>query len=125
MTRRAADIIQKYKDRPEYQGFENLEAYHRWVKRRLEFEGFKPLKALTDEAGNCVICGEAGRCPGYHTEEEFSSEARWPELAEAARLIADRACVAINEAANNTKSKARYKAQGILEMVIKSLEARV
>lgn len=26
---------------------------------------------LEDSGGNCLVCGEAGRCPGYHTPEEL------------------------------------------------------
>ena len=28
------------------------------------------VRAECDEAGNCIICGEAGRCPGWHTVDE-------------------------------------------------------
>lgn len=38
---------------------------HRW-KRRLLTAGYTPFKAVVDYAGNCVYCGEAGRCPGWH-----------------------------------------------------------
>ena len=27
--------------------------------------------AQYDVAGNCTVCGEAGRCPGWHTGEEL------------------------------------------------------
>jgi hypothetical protein len=29
-----------------------------------------PVKAIYDKAGNCIICGECGRCPGWHTVED-------------------------------------------------------
>ncbi len=28
------------------------------------------VRAEYDEAGNCIFCGEAGRCPGWHTVDE-------------------------------------------------------
>ena len=37
----------------------------RW-KRRLEQAGYVPFRAVVDYTGNCVYCGEAGRCPGWH-----------------------------------------------------------
>lgn len=33
--------------------------------------GCEPLTAKTDSAGNCVVCGEAGRCCGLHFLAEF------------------------------------------------------
>ena len=27
-------------------------------------------KAIFNDAGNCIFCGEAGRCPGWHTVDE-------------------------------------------------------
>jgi hypothetical protein len=44
------------------------EAYVRSVKRDLLRRGLKPIKAVFDNAGNCIACGEAGRCPGFHPE---------------------------------------------------------
>lgn len=35
-------------------------------RRRLVRAGHKPIRAVEDAAGNCRICGEAGRCPGWH-----------------------------------------------------------
>ena len=42
--------------------------YKSKVKRQLIAQGFSPLKAIYDAGGNCTTCGEAGRCPGWHTE---------------------------------------------------------
>ena len=56
---------------------------------------------------------------------EITAEERWPELYKEAQRIADSACVQINITARVIKSDAPYKAQGILEMVIKILELRV
>ena len=33
--------------------------------------GRQPHAAIEDHAGNCLVCGEAGRCPGWHLAEEF------------------------------------------------------
>ncbi len=33
--------------------------------------GQQPHAAIEDHAGNCLVCGEAGRCPGWHLAEEF------------------------------------------------------
>ena len=35
-------------------------------KHRLERAGWVPFRAVNDYAGNCVYCGEAGRCWGWH-----------------------------------------------------------
>ena len=43
--------------------------FSQWCKRwkhALELAGYVPFKAVKDYAGNCVYCGEAGRCPGWH-----------------------------------------------------------
>lgn len=34
--------------------------------------GRLPVPAREDPAGNCLACGEAGRCPGWHFPEEFA-----------------------------------------------------
>jgi len=44
-------------------------AVMRHVVRRV---GEMPLRATYDAAGNCLTCGEAGRCPGWHLPEEIS-----------------------------------------------------
>lgn len=42
-------------------------AYQRAMKRQLERQyGAPPVKAVYDLAGNCMHCGECGRCPGWH-----------------------------------------------------------
>jgi hypothetical protein len=48
--------------------------YLRTVRRALILAGEKPIKAFYDEAGNCEICGEAGRCPGWHTPEDLENQ---------------------------------------------------
>ena len=44
--------------------------YYAKTKREILRSGETPVKAIWDEAGNCMVCGEAGRCPGWHTIEE-------------------------------------------------------
>lgn len=41
------------------------------VKRELESQGYQPVKAVYDAGGNCTICGEAGRCPGWHKPSDI------------------------------------------------------
>lgn len=41
-------------------------AYERAVKRAFLKYGVTPVKAEYDAAGNCLQCGECGRCPGWH-----------------------------------------------------------
>lgn len=53
------------------------EAYTAAVRHAIEHAGFVkaerrygPVRAEVDRLGNCDICGEAGRCPGYHIHED-------------------------------------------------------
>ena len=39
------------------------------VRRTFLKAGYRPFKAVYDKAGNCVSCGESGRCPGWHIKE--------------------------------------------------------
>jgi hypothetical protein len=43
------------------------------LKRALVNLGVRPVRATYDPAGNCKICGEAGRCGGWHTPGEASA----------------------------------------------------
>jgi radical SAM superfamily enzyme len=43
--------------------------FERKVKRAIIARGQKPIRAVRDAAGNCIFCGEAGRCPGWHAEK--------------------------------------------------------
>lgn len=38
--------------------------------------GIPHSPAQYDKAGDCLTCGEAGRCPGVHTFEEIQNAAR-------------------------------------------------
>ena len=50
--------------------FKSEAAYYARNKRVIARAGYHPIKATFDSAGNCVVCGESGRCPGWHTEDE-------------------------------------------------------
>jgi predicted aldo/keto reductase-like oxidoreductase len=56
-------------------------AYERAQYRAIKKTGTPPVKAQYDEAGNCVICGECGRCPGWHTPQEAEGrhDGRYPQ----------------------------------------------
>lgn len=51
-------------------GFSSRRAFEDYVKREIKRAGEIPAKAQYDSAGNCTTCGEAGRCPGYHTQDD-------------------------------------------------------
>jgi len=63
---KAMDLLAKLPGRT----FPSMEAYYQRNYRVLRQAGIKPIRARLDTAGNCTICGEAGRCPGWHTPEE-------------------------------------------------------
>lgn len=48
-------------------------AYQRKVRKAIVRAGFTPVKAERDEAGNCIVCWECGRCPGWHTSAEYAA----------------------------------------------------
>ena len=51
--------------------FESRRKYVNAVRRELKLMGYLRLfRAESDKAGNCTTCGEAGRCPGVHAEQE-------------------------------------------------------
>lgn len=41
-------------------------AYYKAVKRAFSKYGITPARAAYDAEGNCLQCGECGRCPGWH-----------------------------------------------------------
>lgn len=62
-TGRIADLVAEmpsrtYKSRAGFRA-----AVRRFVVKRT---GCEPVSVATDRAGNCVVCGEAGRCCGLH-----------------------------------------------------------
>jgi hypothetical protein len=56
-----------------YRLFPSRAAYYARNYRALRRIGLDPIRATWDEAGNCTVCGEAGRCPGWHTPEKGRS----------------------------------------------------
>lgn len=45
-------------------------AYAKFYRRQLIARGFDPFPATYDAGGNCYLCGEGGRCPGWHYSQE-------------------------------------------------------
>jgi hypothetical protein len=56
--------------------FPSRAAFERHVYRVLKQSGQVPIRAKYDDAGNCTVCGEAGRCPGWHTISEVNATER-------------------------------------------------
>lgn len=50
--------------------FNSSAALERAVKREFTKMGITAIRAQYDRNGDCIICGECGRCPGYHTPAE-------------------------------------------------------
>ena len=50
--------------------FASRAAYKRATAAEFRRAGVVPVKAQYDTAGNCTVCGEAGRCPGWHGSYE-------------------------------------------------------
>lgn len=51
--------------------FPNRYAHTRAVRKEIAAMGHVFVPAHHDEAGNCIYCGEAGRCPGVHAKIEI------------------------------------------------------
>lgn len=43
--------------------------YHDRVRRHILSRGEMAFKAVEGRDGNCLNCGESGRCPGWHTTD--------------------------------------------------------
>jgi len=71
----AADILARFPP-PRCSGWG---AYRLAVRASFRRSGALALPADYDAAGYCLLCGEAGRCPGWHTVDEADSAA--PHLA--------------------------------------------
>lgn len=56
--------------------FESSNAFIAAISVELRRQGIPHSPAQYDEAGNCLTCGECGRCPGVHTFEEIQQAAR-------------------------------------------------
>ena len=46
------------------------------ISAELRRRGIPHSPAQYDAGGNCLTCGEGGRCPGVHTFEEIQQAAR-------------------------------------------------
>ena len=44
------------------------------IRQALEDIHATPIRAEYDAAGNCIYCGECGRCPGYHAIAAIGAE---------------------------------------------------
>lgn len=58
-------------------GFITPTAFRSAVRRELEAAGLMAYRAIYDNAGNCRVCGESGRCPGWHTTTEIDAAATY------------------------------------------------
>ena len=65
MSRPEAQLL----DTIPFQPHRTRRQYERQVYATFRRAGVSPIKAVMDEAGNCVACGEAGRCPGWHLND--------------------------------------------------------
>ena len=52
--------------------FRDRAAHMRAVRHEINAAGYRHIQAHHDQAGNCIYCGESGRCPGVHAEIEIS-----------------------------------------------------
>ncbi len=50
--------------------------YTKAISDYLREHGIPHAPAKYDDKGNCLTCGECGRCPGVHTFEEIQQAAR-------------------------------------------------
>lgn len=55
--------------------------YHELTYRSLLAVGVEPVRAEYDAAGNCTVCGEAGRCPGWHDGFTLANDPHAPRPA--------------------------------------------
>jgi len=58
-----------FRDR-DFEPFGDMDEMYEAVRQELIVWGETPVRAEVGEDGNCKICGESGRCPGWHSEEE-------------------------------------------------------
>lgn len=50
--------------------FSSSREFARFVRNTIVQNGEIPVQAKYDTKGNCLYCGESGRCPQYHTKAE-------------------------------------------------------
>lgn len=58
-------------DKLPYKLFPSRLALEQRNKQAILNAGHIPIRAILDDSGDCVICGEAGRCPGWHTKDDL------------------------------------------------------
>jgi hypothetical protein len=51
--------------------FSSKREFARFVRNTIVQAGEIPEQAKYDDKGNCLYCGESGRCPQYHTRSEI------------------------------------------------------
>ena len=70
---RTRDILSYMDDLPKK--YKSRRAYETAVRKKIEtFTGSAAVKAWRNKGGTCQVCGENGRCSGWHT---------WQDLADA------------------------------------------
>lgn len=63
------DLLEKA-DWLSWKPFKSERAFSDRVRKVIVKNGFTPIKGKKDRGGNCLICGESGRCLGWHTEAD-------------------------------------------------------
>lgn len=48
-----------------------MQQVYRQNRAEIKRFGFTPTRAVFGNSDDCIFCGEAGRCPGYHAAEEI------------------------------------------------------
>jgi heterodisulfide reductase subunit C len=51
--------------------YKSVTGYYAATRAEIKRKGMQPIRALNDRSGNCIFCGECGRCPGYHALEDI------------------------------------------------------
>jgi hypothetical protein len=54
-----------------------LEQYEDTQRKAIINAGGKPVRAEYDAQGNCLVCGESGRCPGWHDGTSDRAPGPW------------------------------------------------
>jgi hypothetical protein len=57
-------------------------AFKAQMKREIAAEGLTPIRAVFDAAGNCTVCGDSGRCPGWHAQDPDNPSKWWVRVAD-------------------------------------------
>ena len=51
-------------------------AYQKWAKSLIIKNGLMAISAPVSDGGTCQVCGEDGRCPGWHTPDDIKQFAQ-------------------------------------------------